>query len=412
MRSRLGASTVVIPIASLKTAGGVISMGDVPTTGAPTLAIDLAGLNLAAQTFTAQAGAMAGVLQTVLFPGMTAEQISFPAGQAVVLPSYGVSFLKKLLGLVAPNLLSGLPERLRWLDTAARGRVGDTTPYANLITFRQQAVALVKAYVGNAQGYPNFELVTQGRQGPGYSACGDLWNFVPFRMGCRDASIINRDEPGAGLTYTSSYNISKPYWACKKKGIVHTLAEGEPQPGDLVLIGQYPQEKEHALVLLDISGNQWTSGDFGQALPEYGYKPSSGIRTRTLSGDSLGGRRVVGWIDLEGMGYIASPDLTGVPQPWPGTTNPVPPPGWGSMDDAPALCVAKGWTWDGTKCVPQPNASPSGGSTGSGGGSDSTGILVVGALALLGLALAFSGSGRKANPRRIEDEMRRRVSLY
>lgn len=86
----------------------------------------------------------------------------------------------------------------------------------------------------------------------------------------------------------------------------------------MCLIGQWPNEVEHVFCVLDVTGSTWTSADYGQRLPEYGYRPSSGIRTRVQQGSKLGDRTIVGWIDIEYLPLVASPDLTGVPHPWPG----------------------------------------------------------------------------------------------
>ena len=274
---------------------------------------------------------------------------------------------------------------------------------ADLILFRKQAYTLAKYFAGGPSGAGTsvgemlFEEVTQGRNlhDKKYSACGCLPNFMTWRLGCRDQGFVNRDEPSAGLIYTPSYNISLPVGSARARGQWRTLANGLPEPGDLVLIGQHPNEKEHMFVLLDINGDTWTSADYGQQSAE---GASSAIVTRVKQGGNLvrfgGARSIVGWIDIESLPLTASVNMTGVPQPWPGQVVPGPV----VIPTRQSDCLNAGGSWDGASCTfTSPPAPPSSG----GGGSDDTGILILVALVLVGVAAAAaasSGTGRKANP--------------
>jgi hypothetical protein len=223
---------------------------------------------------------------------------------------------------------------------------------------RQQAVALVQSFVGYSLNDAQFEEVTQGRNhSSGYSACGDLINFVMYRLGCRDSSLVNRDEPDSGLAWHVGENISRPYNGAKAAGIwVSAKPDIDPNPGDLVLIGQWPDEQEHVFCVLDVNGNEWTSGDYGQV--NASGQPSSKLVSRTRSGTKLGSRTIIGWVNLDALPLAAAPDMTGVESP-PG----VPPGGGGGA-------VATG---------------------GSGAGS-----LVVGVLVVAGIAAAVAAISKSA----------------
>ena len=289
--------------------------------------------------------------------------------------------------------------------TWAAATPGTATPPvapADLILFRKQAYTIAKYFAGGPSGAGTsvgemlFEEVTQGRNlhDKKYSACGCLPNFMTWRLGCRDQGFVNRDEPSAGLVYTPSYNISLPVGSARARGQWRTLANGLPEPGDLVLIGQYPNEVEHMFVLLDINGDQWTSADYGQTSPE---GASSAIVTRVKQGGNLvrfgGARSIVGWIDIESLPLTASVNMTGVPQPWPGQVVPKPPVTPTNQNE----CLNAEGSWDGATCTFTPPAPPAPSS--GGGGSDDTGILILVALVLVGVAAAAaSSSGRKANP--------------
>lgn len=229
---------------------------------------------------------------------------------------------------------------------------------SSLSLLRQQAVALVQSYVGYSLNDPQFEEVTQGRNhSSGYSACGDLINFVMFRLGCRDQSIVNRDEPSAGLSWHVGENISRPYNGAKAAGIWTNVADGvDPAPGDLCLIGQWPNEQEHVFCVLDVNGNEWTSGDYGQV--NASGQPSSKLVSRTRSGNKLGSRTIIGWINLDALSLSAAADMTGVENP-PG----VPPAGGG------------------------------GGAAATGGG---VGSLIVGLLVVGGIAAAVAAISKSA----------------
>lgn len=272
------------------------------------VALDLAAFDVERGVYIVQPGDQLGALASVLYPGLTASdpRISIygtaafdealpKAGERIAVPLYATMFLRDAIArskgrplVKVPGVLAGhhaMP------TTSMLGVVGQID--------RASVARLVRAYVGYHQGQPQFEEVTQGRQGPGYSACGDLWNLVLERIGCRDPAIVNRNIPSAGIKWQDQKNLSTPYggalknkaWTVYQPGLV-------PNVGDLVLIGTYPKQIQHALVHLGNEGNEWTSGDYGQVDIKTGLASSKFV-IRTLADGKLGTRDLLGWIDID-----------------------------------------------------------------------------------------------------------------
>lgn len=272
------------------------------------VALDLAALDFQRGVYTVQPGDTLGKLAAVLYPGLTASDPrintygtayvldTLPApGERIALPLYSTMFLRGAIARAEGRPLVKVPGVIaghHGFPTATMlGAVGQVD--------RARVVQLVRAYVGYHQGEQQFEEVTQGRQTPGYSACGDLWNFVLERIGVRDPAVVNRNIPSAGIKWQDQKNLSTPYggavknkaWTVYKPGLV-------PNVGDLVLIGTYPQQIQHALVHLGNEGNEWTSGDYGQVDIKTGLASSKFV-VRTLADGKLGTRDLLGWIDLD-----------------------------------------------------------------------------------------------------------------
>lgn len=286
------------------------------------VALNLAGLDLDAGTYTVQPGDRLGELAAALFPGATAQDVALPpVGATITLPPRTCAFLKGNI-FHASNRPSGALGGLQLLEHAERVRwLGGALPHFGVGFMagsygapRATLARIVRAYVGWKEGEPKFEEVTQGRQAwTSYSACGDLWNFALWRMGIRDPEVVNRQELAAGLKWRTTENISRPIGAAQKLGAWVPFKVGmKPKPCDLVLIGHYPDELEHALVFLSASGPKWTSADYGQVDYKSG-KASSKIITRHQSWDTLGTRKLIGWIDIDKLPRQAAIDVRGTP---------------------------------------------------------------------------------------------------
>jgi hypothetical protein len=272
--------------------------------------ISLAGFDANLCTYTVQPGdhARVGELALLLTAGQTALNLALPE----IGSSFGLSPAACALTLAAlkvqPNF-SWIPGGALAEAEALSGTLGAILPGSTGGVDRSGIASLVRSYVGFSKGSSQFEEVTQGRNAwSGYSACGDLWNFVLWRMGCRDPSIVNRAEPTAGLTWHVTENLSRPIAGAQKIGAWVPFAPGRvPNVGDLVLIGKYPAEVEHALVHLGVEGGKWVSGDYGQ-VDDKGL-PSSKTVAREQVGNKLGSRTLVGWIDVNKIPTQASANL-------------------------------------------------------------------------------------------------------
>lgn len=108
---------------------------------------------------------------------------------------------------------------------------------------------------------PVVEAVTEGRCSvPSYSSCGDLPNYMLFRLGCR-APAINRKESGHPWRVGKNFDI---YWSPKPaRNPIH----GETyQCGDCLCIWKTGNDA-HALVVIE-----HTPGDRVLLTAEYGQK--------------------------------------------------------------------------------------------------------------------------------------------
>lgn len=105
------------------------------------------------------------------------------------------------------------------------------------------------------------------------TTCGFLPHWLLWRFGCRDNTLVNRNEPAEGLSYRIGENLSifqpgwkkpKPSWvALDNEQKTRDVANGKgPKPGDFVIIrGGYWTEKStglrtrdsaHIFVLLEV----------------------------------------------------------------------------------------------------------------------------------------------------------------
>lgn len=265
------------------------------------VALTLDALDLQKCRYVVQPKDRPGELLTLLFPGMTADPPEIPPpGGVIAVPPYACEILRRALERAKRS-------SVRWVGRAPEvgrarflGKIGVGAPPS-----RSAVTALVRAYVPSSLGDARFDEVTQGRGAiKGYSACGDLWNFVLFRAGCRQASIVNRLEPAAGLEWQISENLSRPVSGAQKVGAWNIPKPGRsPEPGDLLLVGKYPVEIEHASVLLAKLGATWEVGEYGQVDQE--GKPASKIGHPVRAGDKLGKRMFVGWIDISKIPMVA-----------------------------------------------------------------------------------------------------------
>lgn len=158
-------------------------------------------------------------------------------------------------------------------------------------------------------GSDQHKAVAQGRGGKGYSNCGDLVHAVLWWAGCRSAHC-NRDAPGRKW---QSGNIAKIAALGKEAG-GWTLfpSPADFRPGDVYLIGLYPDQLEHVgVVLSEAHGTTLRSADYGQVgqggeLRDRVYHRSG---ARWIADDD---RILVARLDVSKVAFSAAPD---VPEP-------------------------------------------------------------------------------------------------
>jgi len=163
--------------------------------------------------------------------------------------------------------------------------------------------------VGRWVGDPIFERVTEGRQAiqdaaqrknpkiVPYSACGDLVHYILRCIGCRDESLVNRNDDGGTHPWDVGKNLTKlntsPYWHRHVKGVL-------PTRGCLCMIG----EPAHVFIFEGFSADGLTvvTYDYGKWDNKKG---AGGHRTVSKVGYTsgglltIGGRTLYGWIQPE-----------------------------------------------------------------------------------------------------------------
>jgi len=165
---------------------------------------------------------------------------------------------------------------------------------------RQQVIRAARRVVPFKREHATNKLVTQGRAvWAKYSGCGDLWNYVLDVIGAPSA-WVNRDSPRRGVKWKEQVNIGQPWHEALKAGARAKFKKGGPWPkaGDLVLIGQEPEELAHVFVVLKRLGpRHYRTAEYGGA----SNASSLGERRFDENGLSLGKwqRHLVGWIDAD-----------------------------------------------------------------------------------------------------------------
>ena len=165
---------------------------------------------------------------------------------------------------------------------------------------REHALQIVRSVMPAPLGSEAYDRVTQNRHretgySSAYSSCGDLPAFMLYELGSRDPELVNRTAPDLG-EWEVGKNISKLVGRGRELGAwVDANDGGMPNPGDVVLIGDFNAgEMEHVMIFggMDESGKM-ISYDFGQ--------PHGQENRRIVSGDRIGGRRIVGWLSLDAV---------------------------------------------------------------------------------------------------------------
>ena len=204
-----------------------------------------------------------------------------------------------------------------------QGQAIDTDPV--LAGIRTHAGILVRAYVPCDTGDAKFAQIAQDYTGGG-TTCGFLCHWLMWRLGCNDAKIVNRREPG--FTYVDGQNISRIFNLGREPFIkvigTNLMQQGlEPALGDIVFIKEHPngpQNTEHVFVFLEKEVRDgkifWKTGETGQKnsrgqecgrLKERELKLGS-QRDGRVTGNAPE-RNVFGWISLAKLRYNAMPPI-------------------------------------------------------------------------------------------------------
>jgi hypothetical protein len=118
---------------------------------------------------------------------------------------------------------------------------------------------------GRFQGDPVFEAVTEHRQSPGYSGCGDLAHWMLCRLGVRLA-WLNRAE-FQGWKVTQNLSLLASVESGGRNPVARRPVYGELlEPGDVLVLATRDPKRSHVVVVA--APAELRLGGFGSA--EYG----------------------------------------------------------------------------------------------------------------------------------------------
>lgn len=222
-----------------------------------------------------------------------------------------------MLGLSRTELLliglglAGVGTAIFWPDSPT-GPASDGS-------LRGNALALLELYLPATRGDAHFAEMTKNFGGVG-TTCGYLPSFLLYRIGVRDARIVNRVEPDIPANNTQNtigQNISKLVFGGQALGAYHLLSSGRvPQPADIGYFGAVDANggvtKEHVAVLKSYpAGGTGTivTYDLGHSI-----QPEGSMSTRTMQNgvvNFMGAQRnLIGFVDLSALPRVAASDFT------------------------------------------------------------------------------------------------------
>lgn len=200
--------------------------------------------------------------------------------------------------------------------------IGDEMP-DDETTKRLFVIHLMEKWLPSQYGDPYFEFITQGRSMAArkvksfFSTCGELLMAVMYCMGYRGA-CLNRDldaDDGGPRTYQFGMNMNYIYFRSRREKLF-TRFEGEAKPkmGDLVFASNGTPRSEHVFVFhREVVRNgvtYWETFDAGQG---GAYTQSACSKIKKVNGRVIGGKRVLGWIDINKLELtcpVSDPTLT------------------------------------------------------------------------------------------------------
>jgi hypothetical protein len=214
---------------------------------------------------------------------------------------------------------------------------------AQMKVIRQKAESLLKAYVPFKYGDAKSAAVCPGYSAGAGTTCGYLCHWLMWRLGVKDPTRVNWNDPGRGLTAVSGQNIARiyqqghdPFFVCAStaKGAkkINPMVMGfRPQLGDIVFLFEPGggQSSEHVFVFMseELHGSSiyWNSAEAGQPgalgstdsrmrrrriiLPTGNnalMSPTVVDETKEVTFDLRRdtNRAIIGWLDVGGLDYI------------------------------------------------------------------------------------------------------------
>lgn len=166
---------------------------------------------------------------------------------------------------------------------------------------------LLTDYLPCQEGDEKFAEIAKDWTGGG-TTCGFLVHWLLFRLGYRNAHVVNRNEPEAGLKYVDGANISR-VWCGGHPPFQRFKMGTLPEKGDILFLSNGPPNTEHVEVFMDAEqredGLYWRMAAGGQT----GKNGKQAMHTvtrkqvgRTLVGSSGVSKGIQGWIPIRSLG--------------------------------------------------------------------------------------------------------------
>lgn len=180
-------------------------------------------------------------------------------------------------------------------------------PPAELSDLGDVVDALLASYLPCHRGDEKFAEIAKDWTGGG-TTCGFLVHWLLFKLGYRNAHVVNRHEPEAGLKYVDGANISR-VWCGGHPPFQRFKMGTLPEKGDILFLSNGPPNTEHVEVFLGTDqredGLYWRAAAGGQpgsngeqAMHDVSRKQVG----RTLVGASGTPRGIMGWIPIRSLG--------------------------------------------------------------------------------------------------------------
>jgi len=180
---------------------------------------------------------------------------------------------------------------------------------------REFAHRLISAYVPSNTGDARFAEITIDYGGKG-TTCGFLPSWLHWRLGCRKKEYVNRTDEKYGLSYKTGQNMSFVFNGGKAPFKLYAVGV-LPERYDTVFISDglwgkdHNTNTEHVCLFIrqeyENGKYYWVTADSGQKNDD--GKECARIVRRIVSGDILGGRKIIGTRSLLDYPFTAQASL-------------------------------------------------------------------------------------------------------